>query len=220
MATFTFEEQRVIIRFLQLHGMKPIKIHQQLSETCNFGIMDVKNMRSWVRQFKEGRTSCENKLKEPRPRTSRSEDMIARVEEIVMEDGHLTVKQIAANAGIAVGSADTILHDDLKMWKVSVRWVPRMLTNEYKASRVTMCQAMLSHDKGMNSAFFSSTVTMDETWMPMFNPETKWQLAQWKHTDSLPPKKFRVTISAEKMMVAMFWGSKGVILIAFPRVQQ
>ena len=68
MATFTFEEQHVIIRFL--HGMKPIGIHQQLSETCNDGVMDVKNVRSWVRQFKEGRTLCENKPKEPRPCTS------------------------------------------------------------------------------------------------------------------------------------------------------
>jgi len=67
MARFTFEEQRVIIRFLHLRGMKPIGIHQQLSETCNDGVMDVKNVRSWVRQFKEGRTSCENKSKEPRP---------------------------------------------------------------------------------------------------------------------------------------------------------
>ena len=67
MATFTFEKQRVIIRFLHLRGMKPIVIHQQLSETCNDGVMDVKNVRSWVRQFKEGRTSCEHKPKEPPP---------------------------------------------------------------------------------------------------------------------------------------------------------
>jgi hypothetical protein len=46
MATFIFEEQRVIIRFLHLRGMKPIKIHQQLSETSNDGVMDVKNVRS------------------------------------------------------------------------------------------------------------------------------------------------------------------------------
>jgi len=65
MVTFTFEEQRVIIRFLHLRGMKPIEIHQQLSETCSDGVMDVKNVRSWVRQFTEGRTSCENKPKEP-----------------------------------------------------------------------------------------------------------------------------------------------------------
>jgi len=69
MATFTFEE-RVIIRFLHLRSMKPIGIHQQLSETCNDGVMDVKNVRLWVRQFKEGRTSCKNKPKEPRQCTS------------------------------------------------------------------------------------------------------------------------------------------------------
>jgi hypothetical protein len=34
--------------------MKPTEIHQQLSDKCNDGIMDVNNVRSWVRQFKEG----------------------------------------------------------------------------------------------------------------------------------------------------------------------
>ena len=58
----------MIIRFLHLHGMKPIEIHQQLSETSNDGVMDVKNVRSWVRQFTEIRTSCENKPKELPPR--------------------------------------------------------------------------------------------------------------------------------------------------------
>ena len=52
MATFTVEEQRVIIRFLHLRGMKPIEIHRQLSETCSDGVMDVKIVRSWVQQFK------------------------------------------------------------------------------------------------------------------------------------------------------------------------
>jgi len=74
MATFTFEEQRVIIRFLHLRGMKPIEIHQQSSETCIDGVMDVKNMRSWVRQLTEGRTSCENKPKEPPPRGTHLEE--------------------------------------------------------------------------------------------------------------------------------------------------
>ena len=38
--------------------------------------------------------------------------------------------------------------------------------------------------------------------------------------NSPPPKKLRVTASAEKMMIPMFWDSEGVTLIAFPRVQQ
>ena len=36
---------------------------------------------------------------------------------MVIEDHCLTVKQIAANAGISIGSVETILHDDLKMRK-------------------------------------------------------------------------------------------------------
>ena len=126
MATFTFEAQRIIIRFLQLRGIKPIKHHQQLSETCNDGIMDVKNVRSLVRHFKEIRTSCENNPKEPRPRTSRSEGMIARVEQMVMEGRRFSVRQIAANAGISLGYVYTLLHDDLKMWKISPRCFPRI----------------------------------------------------------------------------------------------
>jgi hypothetical protein len=33
-ATFSLQEQRVIIRFLHLRGATPIEIHRQLSETC------------------------------------------------------------------------------------------------------------------------------------------------------------------------------------------
>jgi hypothetical protein len=47
--------------------------------------------------------------------------MIARVEQMVMEDRRLTVKKIFANADIFVGSVDTVLHDDLKFRKVSAR---------------------------------------------------------------------------------------------------
>jgi hypothetical protein len=71
-------------RFLHLRGKKPIEIHQQLSEKCNDGVMDVKNVRSWVRQFKEGRASCKSNPKKPRPRSSRSEDMITRMEQMAM----------------------------------------------------------------------------------------------------------------------------------------
>ena len=124
--------------------MLPIEIHQQLSETCNDGFMDVKCVRSWVRHFKETRTSCENKPKEPRPRNSRSEDLIARMEQIFMEDRRLSVKQIAANVGISVGSVYAILHDDFGN------------AGSFCEIGVAMCQAMLSRDKGMNSAFFSS----------------------------------------------------------------
>ncbi|PNF14517.1 hypothetical protein B7P43_G15648 [Cryptotermes secundus] len=170
MATFSLQEQPVIIRFLHLRGATPIEIHRQLSETCGDCVMNVKYVRSWARQFKEGRTSCDNEPKQSRPRTSRSDNMVEQVEKAVLEDRRLSVENIASKVGISVGSAHKILHEDLRMRKVSSRWVPRMLADDHKAARMAICQAMLTRDKGMNWTFFSSTVTMDETWMPFFNP--------------------------------------------------
>ncbi|PNF14417.1 hypothetical protein B7P43_G01689 [Cryptotermes secundus] len=54
MAMFSLQEQRVTIRFLHLRGVTPTEIHRQLSETCGDGVMNVKNVRSWLRQLKEG----------------------------------------------------------------------------------------------------------------------------------------------------------------------
>ena len=38
---------------------------------------------------------------------------------------------------------------------------------------------------------------------------------QWKHPGSPPPKKFRTQLSASKVMVTVFWDSKGIILIDY-----
>jgi hypothetical protein len=76
--------------------MKPIEIHQQLSETCNDGVMNVKNVRSWVRKFTEGRTSCENKPKEPPPRGTHLAEKFPQFR-VVMQDGVRSSNKYAGN---------------------------------------------------------------------------------------------------------------------------
>jgi len=58
-------------------------------------------------------------------------------------------------------------------------------------------------------------VTSDETWVVHYTPETKRQSSQWRHTGSLPAKKFKTSISAKKIMASVFWDRKGIILIDF-----
>ncbi|PNF14554.1 hypothetical protein B7P43_G14959 [Cryptotermes secundus] len=144
MVIFSLQEQRVIIHFLHLRDATPIEIHHQLSESCGDGVMNVKNVRSWVRQFKEGRTSCDNEPKQSWPCTSRSDNTAERVEKVVLEDRQLSVENIVSKVGISVGSVHTILHEDLRMRKVSSRWVPRMLADDHKTARVAICLAMLT----------------------------------------------------------------------------
>ena len=46
--------------------------------------------------------------------------------------------------------------------------------------------------------FLSLLVTMDETWLNRYDPETKQQSMEWRHSGSPLPKNFRVQKSAGK----------------------
>ena len=72
----------------------------------------------WFRRFKEGRTSVESDTRAGRPSTSRNEEMIAKVRTIVRNNRRLTVREIADDCGISVGSCDAVLTDDLHMKRV------------------------------------------------------------------------------------------------------
>ena len=146
-----------------------------------------------------------------RPVTSTTDAVVVAVEKLIMQDRRITVNEITAAMGISHGTAHTILHEKLNMNKVSARWVPRQLTLQHKNNRLDMCASLLTR-QGQDTNFISKIVTMDESWFPLFNPETKRQSAQWKHLTSPPPQKFRVQPSNEKIMYAIFWDCRGIIL--------
>ena len=56
---------------------------------------------------------------------------------------------------------------------------------------------------------------MNETWSYHYDPETKQQSVEWRHSGSLRPKKFRVQKSARKVLASIFWDQDGVLLIDY-----
>ena len=58
-------------------------------------------------------------------------------------------------------------------------------------------------------------VTMDETWLYHYDPETKQQSMEWRHSGSHRPKKFRVQKSAGKFLASIFWNQDGILLIDY-----
>ncbi|GFY14440.1 protein GVQW3 [Trichonephila clavipes] len=69
----------------------------------------------WFLRFKEDRQSVNSDPRSGRPSTSRNEDKIAQVKVVVRSDHRLTVREIAQECHISVGSCDEILRKDLKM---------------------------------------------------------------------------------------------------------
>jgi len=54
----------------------------------------------WVKHFSEGRESVTDEERSGRPATSRTEENIAKVRQIVRENRHLTVRSIAKQMNI------------------------------------------------------------------------------------------------------------------------
>ena len=56
---------------------------------------------------------------------------------------------------------------------------------------------------------------MDETWLYHYDPETKQQPMEWRHTGTPRPKKFLVQKSAGKVLALIFWDQDGNFLIDY-----
>ena len=180
-------EQGICIKFCFKIGKTATETYQLLQQAYGEDAMGHTQVFDWFRQFKEGRTSIESDPCLGRPSTSRNEEMIAKVRTVVHNNRRLTVREIADDCGIFVGSCDAILTDDLHMKRVCTKFVPRLVTDD-REQRQT-----IAHDLFECSCedvqFLKNIVTGDESWVYVYDPETKQQSSQWKGPTSPRPKK-------------------------------
>ena len=113
--------------------------------------------------------------------------------------------------GISHGSVSTILHDPLGMRNLTACWVPKCLSDEQMATRASVCSALLKRFKSKDD-FLLCLVTVDETWVHYYEPETK---AQWVGPGFPRPKKFKTQPSVGKVVATVFWEAKGIIMLDF-----
>jgi len=90
----------------------------------------------WVKRFSEGRESVTDEERSGRPATSRTEENIAKVHQIVLENRRLTVRTMAERVNINRETVRKILTEDLDMRKVCAKMIPKELTEEQKRRRV------------------------------------------------------------------------------------
>ena len=83
----------------------------------------------WVKRFSKGRESVTDEERPGWPATSRTEENIAKICQIVRENCRLTVRGIAEQVNIDTETVRKILTEDLDMRKVCAKMVPKELTH-------------------------------------------------------------------------------------------
>ena len=95
-----------------------------------------------------------------------------------MGDHKLELRDIADTLKISEDSVFSILHDSLGMRKLFSTWMPRLLTPDQKQQRVEDSNRCLELFKRGKKDFLRRYVTMDETWIHLYTPETKRSSAE------------------------------------------
>ncbi|KAG5320457.1 SETMR methyltransferase, partial [Pseudoatta argentina] len=112
------------------------------------------------------------------------------------------MRELVEATGISHSTVISILYEQLGMKKLSAKWVPRLgVTMEHKRNRVTISKQYLKMFQRNPDEFLRRFITVDETWIHYFTPETKEQSKQWT---SPALKKAKTVKSAGKMMATVF----------------
>ena len=142
------------------------------------------------------------------------EEMSKKVRDLVYSDRRIQVEEIAQALGVSHSGISTILHESLSMRKLTARWVLKSLSDEPVATRAPVCSALLKRFRSKDD-FLLRLVTVDETWVHCYEPESKAHSRQWVGPGSPRPNKFKTQPSADKEIATVFWNAKGVIMLDF-----
>ena len=137
------------------------------------------------------------------------------VEDIIQADRRVTIDAVATAIGCSHGQAYNMMHEWLGFHKVCSHWLPCQLTPQHKSQIMGLSLQHLQRYQDEGDNMLSCIVTGDESWVHHYEPKKKRASMQWKHPTSPAQKKFKVTPSARKVMLTVFWDCQGILLTEF-----
>ncbi|KAJ4436457.1 hypothetical protein ANN_19090 [Periplaneta americana] len=183
-------EQRANIKFCQKLGKTAAETFQMMQQVYGEDAVSRSVVFRWHRRFLQGRDSLEDDVRTGRPQTIPTERKIQEVATLVRANRSHSVDDTAATVGVSHGTCYKILSDDLNMYRVTQHSVPRILSQDQRDDRMTICGDFISSADD-DPTFLNRIITGDETWCFLYDPQLKRQSATWKTPLSPGQKKPR-----------------------------
>jgi len=180
------KEQRVCIKFCANLGKSATETLEMIQQGFGDQRLSRTQVFQWHARFKTGRTSVDDDEHTGTPASSTAPETVARIQELIRQDRHRTIRDIAEEMEVGYGTCQWVLTEELGIHHVAAKFVPRILTADQKQQRVvcTELRQLASDDE----TFLSRVITGDESWVYGYDPETKRQSSQWKSPTSPRPK--------------------------------
>ncbi len=146
----------------------------------------------------------------PKRWTGRSLANIQAVKTAIEVDRRMTLPALARQTGISTHNVQRILTKDLLLKRRSAKFVPAALTANHLCQRLECSQLMLRNIQRTPNVL-KRIVTMDKTWVYMYDLESKVQSSQWLEKGAARPVKPQRPRAIGKCLIGSFCDWKGMV---------
>ncbi|UYV71381.1 hypothetical protein LAZ67_8002859 [Cordylochernes scorpioides] len=203
-------DQRTCIKFCVKNEIKCADAFRMLTVAYGEATLDRSNVYRWYKMFSEGREDLNDEERAGRPSTSTTDEKINEVEKMILANRRITVREVAEDLNISIGSCHSIFIDDLGMRRVAAKFVPKLLNCDQKQHRMNIANEMLDSVRD-DPNLLQRVIIGDEAWVYGYDVETKAQSSQWKLPHEPRPKKARQVRSNVNVLLTVFFDCRGVV---------
>lgn len=105
------QDQRAVIQFLGAEGCQPAKIYQRMQAVYGNACVSKTTVNGWCRHFRQGRQSTADLARPGASRFATTPANIAAVEALIRGERRLSIRAIAADLNISVGTVHSIIQN-------------------------------------------------------------------------------------------------------------
>ena len=178
----TRQEQRSYAKIAVLWGRKAKECLTALTEALSNRALPYRTVARWAAALQRGRAASADMPRTGRPRTVRTEVARAVIAQCLEDDRRWSLQELQAHTGIYQATVHKILREDLHMRKIAATWVSHALTEQQKWCRYETCIHLERYQNGEN--LLHNIITIDETWVKVYELELKRKSAEWRHEGS------------------------------------
>lgn len=209
-------EYRSVIKFL----LNLKKTNKEILEMVNEGFGATAPHRAtiyrWIAEIKGGRTDVHDRKSPGRPNEIDHSEKGAKLESLIMENRRVSISELSFATNLDRRTTHNIIKE-LGFRKIASRFVARILTPEMKINRMECSQHNLNLLKRHGKIkFLEGLVTVDETSLSLYLPETKQESMEWcRSGDQVQLKMKSGLIHRREFNLTVFWCYSGVIFMNF-----
>jgi [histone H3]-lysine36 N-dimethyltransferase SETMAR len=208
------ENLRFYIKIRANLGKDAKSICDELKQAMPASAPSLRTVMRWFKHFSNGSERLEDMQRSGRPITATNNYYIRRIESIIEENPYITYDEIKEQTSISIGTIHNIIKSELKLKKLTSRWVPHELSDENRKLRVEICRENLKKIS-QGKWRLSDIITGDESWFYHRQVGKKQSNASWVKEGERPRTVVRNTQFSPKTMFCIFFKASGPVHISY-----